>query len=95
MKISVVIPTFQRRDSLEVVLPSLLRQSFDPDEYEILLCDAGSTDGTAVRDALEARDAFRGASAVYDFTPEDHNGISTTPVVMARIGEGGALTILP
>ncbi len=46
MKISVVVPTFQRRDSLEVVLPSLLRQSFDPDQYEILLCDAGSTDGT-------------------------------------------------
>lgn len=46
MKISVVIPTFQRRDSLEVVLPSLLRQSFEPESYEILLCDAGSTDGT-------------------------------------------------
>jgi glycosyltransferase involved in cell wall biosynthesis len=46
MKISVVIPTFQRCDSLRVVLPSLLRQSFDPTEYEILLCDAGSTDGT-------------------------------------------------
>lgn len=47
MKISVVIPTFQRRDSLEVVLPSLLRQSFARQDYEILLCDAGSTDGTA------------------------------------------------
>ena len=46
MKISVVIPTFQRCDSLQVVLPSLLRQSFDPTSYEILLCDAGSTDGT-------------------------------------------------
>lgn len=54
MKISVVIPTFQRRDSLEVVLPSLLRQSFDPTEYEILLCDAGSSDGT--RELVEELD---------------------------------------
>lgn len=46
MKISVVIPTFQRRDSLAVVLPSLLSQSFHASSYEILLCDAGSTDGT-------------------------------------------------
>lgn len=47
MKISVVIPTYQRRDSLEVVLPSLLEQTFDASSYELLLCDAGSTDGTA------------------------------------------------
>lgn len=46
MKISVVIPTFQRRDSLEVVLPSLLQQTFPASDYELLLCDAGSTDGT-------------------------------------------------
>lgn len=46
MDISVVIPTFQRADSLKVVLASLLEQSFDPSSYEILLCDAGSTDGT-------------------------------------------------
>ncbi len=46
MDISVVIPTFQRADSLKVVLASLLEQSFDSSSYEILLCDAGSTDGT-------------------------------------------------
>lgn len=46
MKISVVIPTYNRADSLAVVLPSLLDQTFDPDSYELLLCDAGSTDET-------------------------------------------------
>lgn len=46
MKISIVIPTFNRADSLAVVLPSLLDQTFDAEQYEILLCDAGSTDGT-------------------------------------------------
>lgn len=46
MKISVVIPTYNRADSLSVVLPSLLNQTFPADQYELLLCDAGSTDGT-------------------------------------------------
>ena len=44
MKISIVIPTFNRLDSLKVVLPSLLDQTYG--DYEILLCDAGSSDGT-------------------------------------------------
>ena len=46
MKLSLVIPTFNRRNTLEVVLPSLLEQTLPPDDYEILLCDAGSSDGT-------------------------------------------------
>ena len=46
MKISVVIPTYNRADSLAVVLPSLLDQTFPAESYELLLCDAGSTDGT-------------------------------------------------
>lgn len=47
MRFSIVIPTFNRRETLETVLPSLRNQSFAPENYEILLCDAGSTDGTA------------------------------------------------
>ncbi|MFA5508327.1 MAG: glycosyltransferase [Vulcanimicrobiota bacterium] len=46
MRISVVIPTYNRADSLSVVLPSLLDQTFPAEQYELLLCDAGSTDGT-------------------------------------------------
>lgn len=46
MDISVVIPTYNRADSLSVVLRSLLDQTFEPQRYELLLCDAGSTDGT-------------------------------------------------
>lgn len=51
--ISIVIPTFNRRQTLEVVLPSLLQQSFEPDRYEILISDSGSEDGT--RELVEAR----------------------------------------
>ncbi len=47
VKISIVIPTFNRLDSLKVVLPSLLDQTYSSEHYEILLCDAGSSDGTA------------------------------------------------
>ena len=56
---------------------------------------AGSTDGTAVRDALESGEEFRGASAFFKFTPEDHNGMAQSPVVMVRIGKDGELTLLP
>lgn len=46
MKLSVVIPTYNRADSLAVVLPSLLEQTFPAQDYELLLCDAGSSDET-------------------------------------------------
>jgi glycosyltransferase involved in cell wall biosynthesis len=45
--ISVVIPTFNRRETLETVLPLLAKQSLPPEQYELLLCDSGSSDGTA------------------------------------------------
>ena len=44
--ISVVIPTFNRRETLENVLPLLAAQTLPADQYELLLCDSGSTDGT-------------------------------------------------
>jgi len=46
IRVSLVVPTWNRRETLEHVLPTLAQQTFDPAEYEILLCDAGSTDGT-------------------------------------------------
>jgi GT2 family glycosyltransferase len=45
--ISIVIPTFNRLDTLEVVLPSLTGQDYPRDSYEIVIADSGSTDGTA------------------------------------------------
>ena len=44
--ISVVIPTFNRRETLAVVLPLLAKQTLPQEQYELLLCDSGSTDGT-------------------------------------------------
>lgn len=45
--ISVVIPTFNRIDTLEYVIPSLLASELDLHRYEIIVADSMSTDGTA------------------------------------------------
>jgi GT2 family glycosyltransferase len=44
---SVVIPTYNRLDTLRHVVPTLLAQDLEPDRYELLICDSNSTDGTA------------------------------------------------
>lgn len=43
---SVVIPTYNRLDTLRHVVPTLLSQSIDHSRYELLICDSDSTDGT-------------------------------------------------
>jgi peptidoglycan/xylan/chitin deacetylase (PgdA/CDA1 family)/glycosyltransferase involved in cell wall biosynthesis len=47
LKLSVVIPTFNRRDVLERTLPALLAQDLPPQDYEVIIVMDGSTDGTA------------------------------------------------
>ncbi|MFC1595771.1 glycosyltransferase family 2 protein [Candidatus Margulisiibacteriota bacterium] len=44
MKISVIIPTFNRKDELRLTLNSLLKQSFR--DFELIVADDGSSDGT-------------------------------------------------
>jgi len=45
-QISVVIPTYNRIDTLQHVIPSLLRQDLRADRYEIVVADSNSNDGT-------------------------------------------------
>ncbi len=45
--ISVVIPTYNRLDTLRHVMPTLLAQDLAPSQYELLVCDSNSNDGTA------------------------------------------------
>lgn len=45
--ISVVVPTYNRLDTLAHVLPTLLAQDLAPERYEVIVCDSRSTDGTA------------------------------------------------
>src|SRR6266511_2209068 len=46
MKVSIIIPTYNRRDSLEQCLRSLAAQSFSADEFEIIVVADGCTDAT-------------------------------------------------
>jgi len=45
--ISVVIPTYNRLDTLAHVMLTLLAQDLDPSQYELIVCDSNSVDGTA------------------------------------------------
>jgi len=45
-EISVVVPTYNRLSELEDVLPTLLAQDLAPGDFEVLVCDSMSTDGT-------------------------------------------------
>jgi glycosyltransferase involved in cell wall biosynthesis len=46
-EVSVVVPTYNRLETLAHVVPTLLVQDLDPSAYEVLICDSNSSDGTA------------------------------------------------
>ena len=46
IQVSVVVPTHNRKTDLENCLDALLRQTYPADQFEILVADDGSTDGT-------------------------------------------------
>jgi len=46
-QVSVVIPTYNRLDTLQHVVPTLLAQDLAAPRYELLVCDSRSNDGTA------------------------------------------------
>jgi glycosyltransferase involved in cell wall biosynthesis len=46
-ELSVVIPTYNRLDTLRHVIPSLLASDLRPELYEIVVADSNSSDGTA------------------------------------------------
>ncbi|HET7697252.1 MAG TPA: glycosyltransferase [Vicinamibacterales bacterium] len=47
LKLSVILPTFDRAPSLERAIAALLRQSAPPETYEVIVVDNNSTDRTA------------------------------------------------
>src|SRR5438034_5872942 len=44
--ISIIVPTYNRRASLERMLHALADQTYPADRFEVLVIDDGSTDGT-------------------------------------------------
>jgi glycosyltransferase involved in cell wall biosynthesis len=59
LRISVVIPTYNRLDTLRYVIPALLAQDLRAEAYEIIVADSLSNDGTAEYLAEIARDDAR------------------------------------
>jgi GT2 family glycosyltransferase len=47
LRISVVIPTYNRLDTLRHVIPALIAQDLRPEAFEIIVADSNSNDGTA------------------------------------------------
>src|SRR4051812_32873595 len=45
-RVSVVVPTFNRRESLQRLLVALAGQTHPVDDFEVVVVDDGSTDGT-------------------------------------------------
>jgi glycosyltransferase involved in cell wall biosynthesis len=46
-RISVVVPTYNRLDTLSAVIPALVAQELPRDAFEVVVADSQSTDGTA------------------------------------------------
>jgi poly(ribitol-phosphate) beta-N-acetylglucosaminyltransferase len=64
IKVSVVVAAYNPGEYVEPLLASLVNQSMPADQYEVILVDDGSTDGTAARfDALA--DAHGNVSAIH------------------------------
>jgi glycosyltransferase involved in cell wall biosynthesis len=59
LRISVVIPTYNRLDTLRYVIPALLAQDLRAEAYEIIVADSNSNDGTAEYLAEIAREDAR------------------------------------
>lgn len=53
--ISVVVPTYNRLETLQHVIPSLMSQTIAPERYEVIVADSNSSDGTAEYLARESR----------------------------------------
>ena len=46
IKISVIIPTWKRVDILKEVIESLIIQDYPKNDFEVIICDSKSNDGT-------------------------------------------------
>lgn len=73
MKLSVVVPTRNRADLLEAFLSSLAGQTLPRDQWEVIVVDNGSTDGTAEVAARHAA-AAENVRAVFEPAPGLHAG---------------------
>lgn len=71
--------------------PTYLGRGWDAVQLAVrAIEEAGSTDGAAIRDALVEMGAYDGTSGSYDYSDEDHYGVTENPAYLAHITEDGA-----
>ncbi len=85
MEISVIVPTFNNRRVLEKTLEALQVQTFPATDYEIVVADDGSTDGTA-----EMVAAMRGPAPIR-YVTQANCGRSAARNMGARAARGRIL----
>ncbi|MFN8473390.1 MAG: glycosyltransferase [Anaerolineae bacterium] len=86
--VSVVIPTYQRRDAVERALHCLARQTFPPDRYEVIVAVDGSRDGT--REMVEAFEAPYRLRALW----QENRGRAAACNLGIRAASGDLLVLL-
>jgi len=64
LRISVIIPTYNRKDELEKLLYSLNNQTLPPSQFEIIVVDDGSSDGTEEW-LMKHKDQFKVKTSFY------------------------------
>lgn len=69
MKLSVIVPTYNKLPRLKLMLESVKLQTLDRSEYELLFIVDGSTDGTS--EYLEEW-AFQTRTNIHQFSTENH-----------------------
>ncbi len=92
MKISVIIPTFNRLKTMGVILRALERQTLSLEEFEVITVDDGSTDGT-----LEMLQSYRGPLTIKVDSTGLPPKVYGTPRAMnqgIRLSEGEYLVFL-
>jgi glycosyltransferase involved in cell wall biosynthesis len=83
IRYSVIIPTFNRADQLLLTLVSFDRVTYPKDQYEIIVVDDGSTDGT--RELVEG---FQTAIPLFYLSNEVKRGRSVTRNLGLRYAKG-------
>lgn len=88
MDISVVVPTYNRREMVRRTVESLFKQNFPPDRYEIVVVVDGSEDGTA-----EALRALR-APCRFRIVEQANSGLAAARNAGARAATGDLILFL-
>lgn len=88
-KISVIIPTFNKSSHLARLLPSILAQDYDAEQFEIIIVDDGSTDETALI-AQQFADRF----CHYHYIFQNNKGIGAARNTGLRYASGELVSFL-